>query len=87
MLNRVKIWEAARATSTATSFFNPVNIGTEGFVDGVAGANNPINELWTEAYDIWNDGTERTGIWTIASAPWSPLAGRTYAQGVPGESH
>jgi predicted acylesterase/phospholipase RssA len=57
MLNRAKIWEAARATSAATSFFNPINIGTEGFVDGATGANNPINELWTEAYDIWNDGT------------------------------
>jgi hypothetical protein len=56
MLNKVKIWEAARATSAATSFFNPITIGTEGFVDGATGANNPINELWTEAYDVWNNG-------------------------------
>jgi hypothetical protein len=56
MLNRVKIWEAARATSAATSFFNPMNIDGEKFSDGGTGANNPINELWTEACDVWEDG-------------------------------
>ena len=53
MLNVTKIWEAARATSAAGSFFDPIYIGDEGFVDGATGSNNPINEMWIEATDIW----------------------------------
>lgn len=53
-----KIWEAARATSAASSFFDPIriNIGQVGeeFVDGATGANNPIQELWNEAKDFWD---------------------------------
>ena len=50
----IKIWEAARATSAATTFFDPVRIGTgESFVDGAIGANNPVGQVWTEALDLW----------------------------------
>jgi hypothetical protein len=49
----VKIWEAARATSAATTFFDPIEIHHEEFVDGAFGANNPLDEVWTEAGDIW----------------------------------
>lgn len=56
-LRAVKIWEAARATSAASSFFDPIsiNMGTykEDFLDGATGANNPVNELWNEAKDAW----------------------------------
>ena len=52
MLNITKIWEAARATSAATTFFEPIAIGDETFVDGATGANNPIRYLWTEAADV-----------------------------------
>ncbi|KAK3299555.1 uncharacterized protein B0H64DRAFT_371884 [Chaetomium fimeti] len=55
-LSQAKIWEAARATSAATTFFDPITIGGETFVDGATGANNPINYLWTEAGDVWGDG-------------------------------
>ena len=55
-LFEVKIWEAARATSAATTFFDPITIGGETFVDGATGANNPINYLWSEAGDVWGDG-------------------------------
>jgi hypothetical protein len=54
MLNITKIWEAARATSAATTFFEPITIGDEKFVDGATGANNPIQYLWTEASDGWD---------------------------------
>lgn len=54
MLNKTKIWEAARATSAATSFFDPITIGSETFVDGATGANNPIQELMIEAYNLWS---------------------------------
>jgi len=44
LLNSVRIWEACRATSAASSFFNPIAIGRykEEFMDGATGANNPI---------------------------------------------
>jgi hypothetical protein len=51
----IKIWEAARATSAATTFFDPLKIDSgETFTDGAgSGVNNPIYELWTEAQDLW----------------------------------
>jgi calcium-independent phospholipase A2-gamma len=53
MFDEVKIWEAACATSAATTFFKPVKIMSGGvprtFVDGALGANNPVNRLWIEA--------------------------------------
>lgn len=53
MLNVVKITDAVRATSAASSFFDPVTIDGETFVDGATGANNPVRVLWQEAHDIW----------------------------------
>ncbi|KAF8856400.1 FabD/lysophospholipase-like protein [Acephala macrosclerotiorum] len=49
------ICEAVRATSAATSFFEPVTIGPRRrkFVDGGLGANNPVEQLWNEAQNIW----------------------------------
>jgi predicted acylesterase/phospholipase RssA len=51
----VKIWEASRATSAASSFFDPIAIGRykEEFVDGGTGANNPIREMWDQAQLEW----------------------------------
>ena len=55
LLNSVKIWEACRATSAASSFFDPITIGryNEEFVDGATGANNPVVELWNQAQLMW----------------------------------
>lgn len=53
LLNSAKIWEAARATSAATTFFEPITISDETFVDGATGANNPIQHMWSEAADVW----------------------------------
>lgn len=53
--NITKIWEAARATSAASTFFDPITIGEETFTDGATGANNPIHQLWSEAGDVWKD--------------------------------
>ena len=57
LLKITKVWEAARATSAATTFFAPIQIGPYGerFVDGGSGANNPIREVWTEAADMWKE--------------------------------
>lgn len=55
MRNVVKIWEAARATSAAPSFFEPITIKGQSFGDGGTGANNPIDLLWSEATDTFKD--------------------------------
>ncbi|KXX75712.1 Kinesin light chain [Madurella mycetomatis] len=57
LLNFTKIWQACRATSAATTFFDPIAIGPFGeeFVDGALGANNPIHALWNQAQDVWGD--------------------------------
>jgi hypothetical protein len=47
------ICQAALATSAATTFFDPVNIGARKFADGALGANNPVDEVEGEASDIW----------------------------------
>ncbi|RDW65916.1 uncharacterized protein DSM5745_09655 [Aspergillus mulundensis] len=59
LLNSVKIWEAARATSAAPTFFESIRLGpdNEEFLDGATGANNPVNSLWNEGLDIWKPGT------------------------------
>ncbi|KAF9772537.1 hypothetical protein IL306_009749 [Fusarium sp. DS 682] len=51
------IWQACRATSAATTFFDPIAIGPyqEQFVDGALGANNPVYLLWTQAQDVWGN--------------------------------
>ena len=52
------ILQSACATSAATSYFEPVTIDDLKFVDGVLGANNPVDQVWNEAQNIWcpNDG-------------------------------
>lgn len=54
-----RIWEAARATSAASSFFDPIAIGPlkQEFLDGGTGANNPIRQLWNEASDVFCDSS------------------------------
>ncbi|KAF5570135.1 calcium-independent phospholipase A2 [Fusarium phyllophilum] len=51
------ICQAARATSAATTFFNPVSIGGMKFVDGALGANNPGDQVEEEATEIWCPST------------------------------
>lgn len=54
-LSNVRIWEACRATSAASSFFDPIAIGLyeEEFIDGATGANNPVWQVWDQAQLIW----------------------------------
>ncbi|ROT37152.1 FabD/lysophospholipase-like protein [Sodiomyces alkalinus F11] len=54
-LESTTIWQACRATSAATSFFEPIAFGPydEVFVEGALGANNPIYELWDQARGVW----------------------------------
>jgi predicted acylesterase/phospholipase RssA len=55
LLNSVTIWEACRATSAASTTFDPILVGRFGeeFVDGATGANNPVREVWDQAQLAW----------------------------------
>jgi predicted acylesterase/phospholipase RssA len=59
MAENCAIWEAARATSAAPSFFKPISISDvsdstkEHFIDGGVAHNNPAEVALTEARNIW----------------------------------
>ncbi|KAK5658996.1 hypothetical protein OQA88_1082 [Cercophora sp. LCS_1] len=44
----IKLWQAARATSAAPTYFKPMTIDGDTFVDGGLQANNPLGWLWYE---------------------------------------
>jgi patatin-like phospholipase/acyl hydrolase len=44
-----RIWEAARATSAASTFFEPIEIGHQLYVDGALRYNNPIEKADQES--------------------------------------
>jgi patatin-like phospholipase/acyl hydrolase len=50
-----KIWQVARATSAATTFFKPISVGRDEieFVDAALGYNNPCEVLVDEARRIF----------------------------------
>ena len=51
--SEAKIWEAARATSAAPTFFEPISIGGILYADAGTGWNNPTIEAIAEAHKIW----------------------------------
>lgn len=53
------IWEAARATSAASSFFSHIDIGSQRFTDGATECNNPVEDLLDEANEIWPGALDR----------------------------
>jgi predicted acylesterase/phospholipase RssA len=84
LLDSTTIWQACRATSAATTFFDPIAIGPFGeeFVDGALGTNNPVYMAWTEAQDIWGDQFEHklqclisigTGLPSLSAVRDDPL--------------
>jgi predicted acylesterase/phospholipase RssA len=68
LLNSTTIWQACRATSAATSFFDPIAVGPfqEEFVDGALGENNPVYRLWNQAQDLWG-GQLRSSLKCLVS--------------------
>lgn len=68
-----KIWEAARATSAAPSFFDPITVGypAQKFAEGGIGANNPVHYVLREAADIWPDAQDRVQC-LLSIGTWNP---------------
>ena len=54
-----EIWEAARATSAAPTFFKRIKIGPSGsgidYVDAGIGCNNPIKQVMAEAARVFGE--------------------------------
>lgn len=48
-----KVWEAARATTAAPTFFLPITINDIEYADGGTGFNNPTELAIDEAHNIW----------------------------------
>ena len=65
------IWEAARATCAAPTYFPRIGIGPPGsqedFFDGGMGCNNPIKELHFEAESVFEDSREVSCILSIGT--------------------
>jgi predicted acylesterase/phospholipase RssA len=62
-LKYTKVWQAARATSAASTFFDPITVQMgsykESYTDGATGANNPVYHVWNEALDAFLQPEER----------------------------
>ncbi|KAF5625338.1 calcium-independent phospholipase A2-gamma [Fusarium tjaetaba] len=50
---KVKLWQAARATSAAPGYFNSIEIDGMSFIDGGVQANNPLGWLWNEVLQVF----------------------------------
>ena len=65
------IWEAARATSAAPTFFKRIKIGPDGsgieYVDAGIGCNNPVKEVIAEAARVFGEGAPIAGIVSIGT--------------------
>jgi predicted acylesterase/phospholipase RssA len=84
LLDSVKIWEACRATSAASSYFDPIAIGPheEEFVDGGTGANNPVYRLWEQAENVWGPDLDTKIECLISIGTGSPPLKRIGAGGL-----
>ena len=65
------IWEAARATSAAPTFFKRIKIGPPGsgieYVDAGMGYNNPVKEVIDEAARVFGEDAAIAGIVSIGT--------------------
>ncbi|OCK74101.1 FabD/lysophospholipase-like protein, partial [Lepidopterella palustris CBS 459.81] len=55
--HHVSIWEVARATTAAPTYFQYINIDNRKFLDGGFAANNPVTEIFNEV-QFMNGGDE-----------------------------
>ena len=73
--SKCTIWEAARATSAAPSFFKPMTIENPPppitYVDGGLGYNNPAQLVLVEARRIWNSKNKDVCLVSIGTGQQS----------------
>ncbi|EHK17998.1 uncharacterized protein TRIVIDRAFT_67213 [Trichoderma virens Gv29-8] len=56
---RLMVLAKSRATSAAATFFDPITIGLQEYVDGANGYNNPVELVLEEVRRIWKDAAPR----------------------------
>jgi hypothetical protein len=80
MARYCRIWEAARATSAASTLFEPIAIGPHGqtYVDGALGFNNPIRLLDWESKNLWPNSDRVFLSIGTGSAPGGSLEGNIW---------
>ncbi|KAH0021871.1 hypothetical protein KCU78_g5966, partial [Aureobasidium melanogenum] len=59
-IDGLTIWQAARATSAAPTFFERLEIGTNEFIDGGIGFNNPSKALLRETRRLFEKDPDRS---------------------------
>lgn len=85
-----KIWEAARATAAAPTFFAPMTVSDndveEEFLDGALGYNNPITEVLNEAGTSLDPNLKLGCILSLGCGTKAPKSlrksGRWFGQGL-----
>ncbi|KAI8190734.1 hypothetical protein KHU50_008767 [Colletotrichum sp. SAR 10_65] len=66
-LPNITIWEAARATSAAPSYFKDITVGGYTFVDGGLQANNPLGWVWNEVLAVFGPARDTTCFLSIGT--------------------
>ena len=61
------IWQAARATTAAPTFFKPIDIGNETIVDAGLGCNNPTDYVLKEALAVYGQEAELSCLISIGT--------------------
>ncbi|MCJ1342317.1 hypothetical protein MMC31_000499, partial [Peltigera leucophlebia] len=57
-----EIWKVARATSAAPTYFKPMKIDNDEYLDGGFGANNPCAEIYDEVRRMNNNAEHCVGV-------------------------
>ena len=70
-MSKCQIWEAARATAAAPTYFPPVNIADDVFIDGGVTANNPSQEALREVAYLYGNNLSGACIVSIGSGVYS----------------
>ncbi|KAL1626757.1 hypothetical protein SLS56_006750 [Neofusicoccum ribis] len=67
VLPEIDIWQAARATSAAPTYFEPITVGTYTLIDGGLQANNPLGWLWNEVLAVYGATRETSCFLSIGT--------------------
>jgi Patatin-like phospholipase len=60
--HRIPIWQVARATSAAPTYFNAITIDDHKFLDGGFGTNNPAEEIYREVCQMNGNNKSSVGL-------------------------
>ena len=72
----IPIWEVARATSAAPSYFEPAKIDGLAYLDGGFGANNPGHEVYREVRRMNNNSANAIGLLMSIGTGLNDTSGR-----------